>query len=554
MFLSTSSYSAQGGSGLETIWDWQGGGTRDYFGQAVSNAGDVNGDGFEDIIVGAPYSNGGTSGYNSYGTAYVYSGATGALMYQFDAAVVGTQYAKVVSGAGDVNGDGFDDIIIGAYDASPNGNSHAGSAFVHSGANGALLYRLDGDPSLVSGYNFGQSVSDLGDVNGDGFDDLLIGAPVTYPNGLTRAGSAFVFSGINGTLLYQIDGLVNEGRLGISASGIGDVDGDGRGDFVLGSEGKTAFIHSGATGALLYQLQDPLLVNFSYAVSGAGDVNNDGIPDLIIGASWADTSYAPTAGMVRVYSGDTGALLYQFEGQSNRDEFGYSVSGAGDVNGDGFDDVVIGAPYTMPNGVYFVGSFYVYSGINGSLLYQVNGDGHHDYFGFAVSAAGDTNNDGFDDIVSGAWGTYVNGNQSVGAAAVYSFANLEPYLAISTTQISSSAGGQVDFNMDFPVSQAGSRYMLLASFDTADPWTKNGVECPLSPYSLMQEMIFNPPSFFQQPRGVLDANGNGQCVALVPPGFLAANAGRQMWFAAVTYDSNQDLTGSSVAVSLDILP
>ena len=287
----------------------------DRFGNSVSSAGDVNGDGFDDLIVGAQ--NDDNNGTDS-GSARVFSGADGSVLYNFDGDSAGDLFGGSVSGAGDVNGDGFDDLIVGAQNDDNNG-ANGGSARVLSGADGSVLYSFDGE----IGDGFGQSVSGAGDVDGDGFDDLIVGAP-TDDNGGSFSGSARVFSGVDGSVLHIFEG-------------------DSNGD------------------------------NFGNSVSGAGDVNGDGFADLIVGAS-LDDNRDLFSGSARVFSGSDGSVLYNFDGDSNGgptpsgDRFGGSVSGAGDANNDGFDDLIVGAANDDNNGSNS-GSARVLSGSDGSVLY-----------------------------------------------------------------------------------------------------------------------------------------------------------------------------------------
>ena len=160
---------------------------------------------------------------------------------------------------------------------------------VYSGIDGNVLYTFDGDDADDL---FGVSVSGAGDVNGDGFADLVVGAPGDSNNG-TDSGSARVYSGIDGNVLYTFNGDDAGDQLGIS-------------------------------------------------VSGAGDVNGDGFADLIVGAN-RDNNNGSVSGSARVYSGIDGNVLYTFDGDDAGDQLGISVSGAGDVNGDGFADLIVGA-------------------------------------------------------------------------------------------------------------------------------------------------------------------------------------------------------------------
>ncbi len=276
--------------------------------------------------------------------------------YTFYGDSAADEFGESVSGAGDVNGDGFDDLIVGA----PIGNY----ARVLSGADGSELYTFNGDSA---GDRFGLSVSGTGDVDGDGFDDLIVGAWVDDNNG-NNSGSARVLSGADGSELYTFNG-------------------DSAGD------------------------------RFGYSVSGAGDVDGDGRADLIVGA-YRDDPNGGDSGSARVLSGVDGTTLYTFAGDSRNDAFGWSVSGAGDVNGDGFDDLIVGAPSDDADGGNF-GSARVLSGADGTILFTVYGDNRKDYFGASVSGAGDVNNDGIADFIVGAARYSDGGGNGGGYARVF---------------------------------------------------------------------------------------------------------------------------------------
>ena len=140
-------------------------------------------------------------------------------------------YEPPVVVAGDVNGDGKADFIVGAWLAAPGGRADAGSAYVYSGADGSILYQRDG---AAAGDFFGYSVSMAGDVNGDGKADFIVGARSADPGGRVRAGSVYVYSGADGSILYQKDGVATNDNFGYSVSMAGDVNGDGKPDFIVG--------------------------------------------------------------------------------------------------------------------------------------------------------------------------------------------------------------------------------------------------------------------------------------------------------------------------------
>lgn len=395
-----------------------GGAAGDYLGWAVSGAGDVNGDGFDDVIVGAGYED--TVNGNGSGSARVLSGLTGTVLYTIDGHMPGVLSGRAVGGAGDVNNDGFDDVIIGADSDDTNG-MNAGSARVYSGATGLVLHTFNGD---AADERLGASVSGAGDVNGDGFDDVIVGAFLEDANG-SNSGSAFVFSGVNGALLHRFNGDAVSDWLGSSVGGAGDVNGDGFDDLIVGIElddnngtnAGAARVFCGATGAILHHFDgDSAGDLFGGDVSGAGDVNGDGFDDVIVGAR-ADDNNGDGSGSSRVFSGATGAILHHFDGDSAGDFFGGAVSGAGDVNGDGFDDLIVGASSAENNGVES-GMARVFCGATGAILATFHANPIEDSFGFSVSGAGDLNGDGIDDLIVGGPGGEFNGSNS-GSARVF---------------------------------------------------------------------------------------------------------------------------------------
>ena len=374
---------------------------REYLGFSVSGAGDVNNDGFDDLIVGA-YS--GEDCESRTGRAYVYSGQSGVLLYTFTGEAAGDIFGLSVSGAGDVNNDGFDDLIVGAY-LNDAGGSNAGRAYVYSGQSGALLYTFTGE---AADDRFGWSISCAGDVNKDGFDDLIVGASLNDAGGF-RVGRAYVYSGQSGVLLYTFTGEAEEDGFGVSVSGAGDVNKDGFDDLIVGaslndaggSRAGRAYVYSGQSGTLLHTFTGDAAADRFHSVSGAGDVNNDGFDDLIVGAYGinADGSYV---GRAYVFSGQSGDTVYVFTGEASHDFFGGSIASAGDVDNDGFDDLIVGA-FGNDAGGLDAGRAYVYSGQSGTLLHTFTGEVALYRFGVSVSGAGDVNNDGFDDLIVGGY-------------------------------------------------------------------------------------------------------------------------------------------------------
>ncbi len=409
-------YVYSGATGL-LIYQKIGGVIGDRVGGSVGIYGDVNADGRADFIVGAPGTN------NSTGSAYVYSGLDGSLIYQKDGLNAGDRVGGSVGIYGDVNADGHGDFIVGAPDADPGGLTDAGSAYVYSGLDGSLLYQKNGG---APGDRVGGSVGIQGDVNADGKSDFIIGAPQADPGGLLDAGSIFVYSGLNGSLLYQKNGFSAGDRVGGSVGIMADADGDANAEFIVGapiadSGVGLAYVYSGATGNLLYQRNGTSGgENFGWSVASAGDVDGDSIPDFIVGSPSADPGGLIGAGSAYVYSGADGFILYQKDGSAAGDGLGVSVAGAGDVNGDGKADFIIGAPGASPSGIFSAGSAYVYSGADGSILYQKDGAAAGDVLGNSVAGAGDVNGDGYCDFIIGAKWADPGGLEDAGSTYIYS--------------------------------------------------------------------------------------------------------------------------------------
>lgn len=306
-------------------------------------------------------------------------------------------FANTVRLLGDIDGDTVNDYLITAHKADriTPFTFDVGEVHAVSGRTGVRLYRIQG---TLQGEWAGWRASAIEDVNGDGITDFILAHQV-QPNGLVR-----VYSGANGATLYTIVGQANF-YTGWSVSRIGDTNGDGTSDFAIGSaisngsqDGETR-IYSSSNGAFLRSLPSPATgAWFGEVVAAAGDINQDGFQDIVVGGS----REASQAGAARVYSGVDGALLHTFSGDAAGDRMGSAVSGDGDANGDGYPDVIVGAPLDDDAGVD-AGRVRVFSGLDGSVLHTLDGLGAGDEFGSAVSFIGDFDRDGFDDFAAGAY-------------------------------------------------------------------------------------------------------------------------------------------------------
>ncbi len=386
----------------------------DQFGKAMAAAGDVNNDGTPDFIVGAA---GGTSSGVHRGSATVYSGVDGAVLHVFVGDAIGDGFGTDVDGGGDVNNDGHDDLIVGSVKTD---GVWIGYARVFSGADGSVLFtKRDGTPND----KYGEAVAIVGDVNADGHDDFAVGA--WADSSLVRDnGSVRVYSGASGVILYHFRGERDD-WLGYDISRVGDVNGDGRDDVLAGGPGHVnewysqegaAWLYSGANGGVVHEFDSVYggSLNGS-SVGGAGDVDDDGVPDVIIGAPH------PGAGRATVYSGADGTEIHSFVGDDPGEAFGRRVDGAGDVNGDGHADLIVGADWDDDLGddnAFNNGYARVFSGSDGAVLYTFYGDDGGDRAGWSVCGPGDLNGDGFADFIVGAFGDDDYGSEC-GSARVF---------------------------------------------------------------------------------------------------------------------------------------
>jgi len=329
-------------------------------------------------------------------------------------------FGTAVDGIPDLNGDGVDDVIVGAPEENGGGVSDSGRVYIYSGATG-LLIRAQSSPNDTVEGDYGIAVAGVPDLNGDGRGDYVVGAPGELSNG----GRIYVYSGVNGTLLRTHTSPNNEnfGRFGECVSGIEDLSGDGRGDYIVGAPEENdnrgrAYVYSGNTGNLLRTHNSPnseIGGEFGHSVAGIPDVNNDNRGDYIVGAPYEDPGGALTdSGRAYVYNGMNGALLHSLASPTpdSGGRFGWSVGGGPDAGGNGFGDVIVGAPYeeVSVGGTDYEdgGRAHLFSGTSGNLAhsYRAPDDelNSENLFGWAVDGMTDRNGDGLGELLIGAPG------------------------------------------------------------------------------------------------------------------------------------------------------
>jgi len=518
------------------------------FGCPVAGGGDLDGDGVGDLIVGALY---------AYPKARILalSGASGNLLWSVGNKNHG-EFGRAVALVGDLDGDGREDAAIGSPPSAPNGLDHAGSVLLVSGATGKLLFRLDGTAAWEG---LGTALAPAGDVNGDGVPDLVVGAQGASPNGRTGAGSAFVFSGATGRRILRFDGGEPGDFLGNAVSTAGDVDGDGHDDLLIGAFSAdpggltfagSAFVFSGATGAQLFRFDGANASDLTgSSLAPAGDLDGDGVPDLLVAARGSNPQGIVNAGSVFVFSGASGAVIRRFDGAGINDFFGSSVAATGDADGDGVPDILIGANGTDPEGRTDAGSAFLFSGATGELIVRLDGSKPGASFGSSVVDAGDLDGDGSPELFIGAPLSEEGGFRETGSASVFTY---NPILSASAEAFSIAAGGAVDYSIDFPDVDAGREYELLLSATGTGPTLFKGLSIPLTNDRFFRASLEgNTPPQGIGFQGILDPQGRSAARFTAAPGTLPAKLiGRTFFLAAI----NDKLDFASVARRLSFLP
>ncbi len=401
--------------------------SRNFFAEkmqySVSPAGDVNGDGYADVVMSIH-----TSEKETEGKVFLYYGAGKGMgnmpgwtgnCNQADA-----NYGVSIANAGDVNGDGYADVIVGASHYS-NGETNEGAAFVYYGSASGLSKTPSwtAEGSQANAF-FGISVAGNGDVNKDGYADVIIGAHY-YDNGETNEGRVFVYygsaNGLSKTPVWTAESNQVGAAFGKTVAIAGDVNHDGYADVLVGSpsydngqnnEGR-AFLYYGsvmglATSPSWTGESNQADANFGNAMAPAGDLNGDGFSDIVVGANKFDEKEKSNAGKIFVYLGSANGYNYYpdwtYSGNQIDGNLGISVSGAGDINGDGFQDMIVGAYGYNPDAPK--GNVYVFygsrSGFATTMVQISNQDYPHAILGQSVAVAGDINGDGYADIIPGA--------------------------------------------------------------------------------------------------------------------------------------------------------
>ncbi|MBK6505303.1 MAG: FG-GAP repeat protein [Ignavibacteria bacterium] len=528
--------------------------TGDLFGISVRSAGDVNGDGYSDVIIGANRS------YSSWtGGANIYFGGS-SMNNTADVILVGEAaynlFGFSVSSAGDVNGDGFSDVIVAAYGYY----SNTGRAYIYFGGvamNNTADLIMTGE--AIDSY-YGVSVSTAGDVNGDGFSDVIVGASGITP----EFGKAYIYFG--GTSMNNGEDVTMTGEqstnyFGGSVSSAGDVNGDGYSDVIIGADGfisntGKAYLFFGGTS--MNNTPDATMTGettnnfFGRSVSTAGDVNGDGYTDLIVGA-FKNSSETGRVYLYDYFMKNEIAPDMTMTGSVPHARFGMSVASAGDVNGDGFSDVIVGADaYSNYTGAAYI--FFGGPSMDNIADVTMSGTTFYDSFGFSVSSAGDVNGDGYSDVIIGAYGEFVF-NSYTGRAYIF-FGGPSMDNVPDVTMAGETVGGRYGWSVSTAEDVNGDGYAdvivgaLSYSSSKGRSYIYFGGVLPDNTADVFMYGEAAGDEFGVSVSTAGDVNGDGYSDVIIGADQYSSNTGRAyIFFGGSSPDNTADMTLTGEAIN-----
>ena len=529
------------------LYNYEGENTFQKYGDGIAAAGDVNLDGVDDYMIGARESTFFSSAITP-GSITMYSGASGEELYEIEGTSHNSAFGTVMCTIGDINGDGASDFVAGDPMYSVGSFTFEGAFWVYSGLDGSVLFWETGLPSSF----FGNSIAALGDLTGDGLPEFAVGAPNENGGGVVH-----LISTAKQAEIGSLDSPDPNANFGVSLCSIGDLDGDSRRDLVVGAnrydnsnanDVGAVYLVSTRSGNILHVYEGwDSLNDFGKTVESIGDLDGDGLDDLVVCAPRGRQGTSLAVGIVDVYStGSSHQQIYRLFGNGPNETFGASVATFDDQDGDGVDDFLVGVPYRQTNGT--PGLALLFSGRTGLMMHRF-GNGIHVGFGHHVANLGDLDGDGFGDV---GICTPESLTLFTGTASIY---GSRKFLHGSRAEISASAGGRVDFEMNFDRSGRGYSYRFMASANGTGPTMINGLAVPLGWDNILSSTSTGSyPTFVANGQGQLDGDGKAGSVLLFPPTALNILIGQRLFFAAMAGNSLLAPTVATEAVSLTILP
>ncbi|MCA8969747.1 MAG: FG-GAP repeat protein [Planctomycetes bacterium] len=518
-------------------------------GYTVDSVGDLDGDGFAEVIAGAPESMG-TQNIGSWvGRAMVIAGRDGRRLCDIEGTQHQGRFGWSVRGFGDLDGDGVRDFAITAPQETHTG-FRSGAVYIYSGKTFTVLRKLCGS----AGDYLGISVANVRDVDGDGVDDILAGG---HGGALTNQGVAMLWSGKTGNLIHRFLGGAQGDFLGHAVEGGVDIDADGTPDLVIGVPDEDTnginsgmvVAYSGRTFGILWSFHgDGAADNFGHSVSFVGDIDHDGVADVVVGAP----QFLPTTvgtGYLRILSGKTGKSLRRWAGSAVGDWFSEPVVGIGDWNADGTPDVLVGSSRASQGAKAQCGRADILSGIDGKPLQSWYGSSNGSWFGFSARAAGDFDANGARDLVVGAPGE----NQNRGLVVVVP--KVTPELTIGFNEASISMPNTLVMELEVPKKYEGQLYFTLGSVSGRSPGLPVGpVTVPLNGDFYTDALLAAPNTFVKNGLGLVPFGARSTMTFGLSPGFSTALIGVRIDHAVLLVDiARLQFTHATNAVALRLV-
>jgi len=543
VILGGSAFAQAGGE--STIHYELNGNVDDHIGTNCANLGDLDGDGVADFVV-SNIDNAGNDG-----DLRIYSGATGNLLYFLDGYEARNH---TLAGGYDLDGDGVPDFMIGTF-RGPFVSD--GMVRIFSGKTGGVMRTIEG-PEIIN--HFGGAMLMVSDLNGDGEVDLVIQESLAdnLPGDNVGAIHFYTKEGIRFRTIY---GVGDTEFFGSALADMGDMNGDGMTDILVGTEGfdsdrGSVDLYSGADGVrLMHLVGEEQGDGFGQQLVPLDDLNEDGVRDFATSAWLKNRPNNPgrNEGSVYVISGADGQVLRQHWGSVANESFGYSMTGSGDVDGDGFADYLVASKADGNNRSGFVTLFSGKTGIPLDIYSTtVPGLAPEQELGRAMAMLDDFDADGRREVLicnpDGGSAAAVAG----GAVFRYSF---DPQISISSYTASAANGEVLSIDLDFPLSVANTNYKILVSAAGYGPITY-GIPIPLSVDSFASQSYAGiyPFAVHSNMQSLLDAQGDATASVTIPSGLSPSLIGQSLYFAAIVEPVGQLPTMASSPLPLTILP
>ncbi len=491
-------------------------------------AGDLNGDGCEDFLIGTIGIH--RSGPLTQGRLQVHSGLDGSVLRTHLGAAVGDRFGFDYSTAGDLNGDGVAEYMVSAPSSDLYGIKR-GVVYVYDGVTGTEIRNIGGR------YDFGFIGGALAgghDLTGDGVPDLAMlddcdaGTPWSGGWRNPSAKVVKVYAGAKiGNQFYLPEYVVRFSRIDLFLEAVSDVNNDGCDELVIHWGDRMRFL-SPKDGAVIWNAS-----RVSYAFCEIDDVDGDGKSDFVLGNEGNGVTFADGSAHVFSTAGLVETLTVYGPAWAS-EHFGFSLANLGDINADGVSDFAVGSPNWNIASTTKYGRVRFFSGADGAVLAVMDAEKELDGFSQQLSSA-DVNGDGRRELLAGIDSRHhtVGGTLQLNTGVVFPI-GFDPMIEMFPRTMSAAIGGRMQFDLDF---DGGSmNYALLASGTGTGPTLRGAVLVPLDFDGLTSAMYYHPPPWFGSgTQGVTDGNGNARVDAYAAANELDPLAGRTVWFSALAF-------------------